>query len=168
MNNDKLKKDCFRFTEKLLYGYVDIEEFIQDTEEKLNAADQEEFITTIGAINYDSIQVSPTFNIGRMTERKALDRVEEETELKIELYRNKKLKKEIDKVVNNLSPIHRDVIQFRYFEGLEWSEIVEKMHYEERQLRNKKNEAIKSIARKLFGIKVFREEEPTLFDMLVI
>jgi hypothetical protein len=45
----------------------------------------EENITTVGAINYDSIQVSPTFNIGRTTERKALDRVEDETELKIEL-----------------------------------------------------------------------------------
>ena len=31
MNDNKLKKDCFRFTEKLLYGYVDIDEFIQDT-----------------------------------------------------------------------------------------------------------------------------------------
>ena len=41
MNDNKLKKDCFRFTEKLLYGYVDIEEFIQDTEEKLKAANQE-------------------------------------------------------------------------------------------------------------------------------
>ena len=168
MKNETLEKDCFRFTEKLLYGYLDIEEFIQDTEEKIKAMDHEEFVTTVGAINYDSIQVSPTFNIGRITERKALDRVEEETELKIELYRNKKLKKEIDKAVNNLSPIHRDIIHFKYFEGLEWSEIVEKMNYEERQLRNKKNEAIKSIARKLFGVKAFREEEPTLFDMLVI
>lgn len=168
MKNETLEKDCFRFTEKLLYGYLDIEEFIQDTEEKIKAMDHEEFVTTVGAINYDSIQVSPTFNIGRITERKALDRVEEETELRIELYRNKKLKKEIDKVINNLSPIHRDIIHFKYFEGLEWSEIVEKMNYEERQLRNKKNEAIKSIARKLFGVKAFREEEPTLFDMLVI
>ena len=168
MKNETLEKDCFRFTEKLLYGYLDIEEFIQDTAVKIKAMDHEEFVTTVGAINYDSIQVSPTFNIGRITERKALDRVEEETELKIELYRNKKLKKEIDKAVNNLSPIHRDIIHFKYFEGLEWSEIVEKMNYEERQLRYKKNEAIKSIARKLFGVKAFREEEPTLFDMLVI
>ena len=76
---EKVLLVCYnRFTEKLLYGYVDIEEFIQDTEEKLKAANQEEFITTIGDINYDSIQVSPTFNIGRITERKALDRIEEE------------------------------------------------------------------------------------------
>lgn len=166
MKNEKLENSCFKFTEKLLYGYKDIEEFIENTEEKLKEMKLEENTTTVGSINYDSIQVSPTFNISRTTERKALDKVEEEIELKIELYRNKKIKKEIDKVINNLSTIHRDVVKYRYIEDLQWLEIVELMNYEERQLRNKKNEAVKSISRKLFGVKVFAEEEPTLFDMI--
>ena len=119
---------------------------------------QEEFITTVGAINYDSIQVSQTFNISRVTERKVLDKIEEEVELKIELYRNKKLKKEIDQVINNLSPLHKDIIKYRYIERLQWVEIVDKMNYEERQLRNKKNQAVRSIATKLFGVKVFKYE----------
>lgn len=168
MSKKELENNCFRFTEKLLYGYKDIEEFIENTETKLKDMKLEENTTTVGAINYDSIQVSPTFNISRMTERKALNKVEEEIELKIELYRNKKLKKEIDQVINNLSPIHKDIIRYRYIEGLQWLEIVEKMNYEDRHLRNKKNEAVKSIARKLFGVKVFKDEEPTLFDMIVI
>lgn len=168
MKNETLEKDCFRFTEKLLYSYLDIEEFIQETEEKIKTMNQEEFITTVGAINYDSIQVSQTFNISRVTERKVLDKIEEEVELKIELYRNKKLKKEIDQVINNLSPLHKDIIKYRYIERLQWVEIVDKMNYEERQLRNKKNQAVRSIATKLFGVKVFKYEEPTLFDMLVL
>ncbi len=114
------------------------------------------------------IQVSPTFNIGRMTERKALDRVEEEMELKIELYENKKLKNKIERLVNNLSPTHREVIQYRYLESLEWIEIADIMNYSKRQLINKKNEAIRSIAVELYGVKVFKEEEPTLFDMVDI
>ena len=164
----ELEKNIFKFTEKILYGYKDIEEFISNTEEKIKLMDQEELTTTIKAINYDSIQVSPTFNIGRVTEIKALDRVEEEVELKIELYRNKKLKREIDRAINNLSTTHKELINLRYIECFDWMQIVERMNYEERQLRNKKNEAVKSIARKLFGVKVLREEEPTLFDMLEI
>lgn len=166
MKNENLEKSCFKFTEKLLYGYKDIEEFIENTEEKLKEMKLEENTATVGAINYDSIQVSPTFSINRMTERKALEKVEEETELKIELYRNKKLKKDIDQVINNLSPIHKDIIKYRYIEGLQWLEIIDIINYEERHLRNKKNEAIMSIARKLFGIKVFQEQDPTLFDMI--
>ncbi|MBN8046924.1 hypothetical protein J0A94_03720 [Paraclostridium bifermentans] len=168
MDKKELQDNCFRFSEKILYGYKDIEEFIEITEEKLKELKLEENTTTVGAINYDGIQVSPTFGIMRVTEKKALDKVEKETELKIELYRNKKLKKEIDQVINNLSQIHKDIIKYRYFEELQWLEITEKMNYEERQLRNKKNEAIKSIARKLFGVKAFKEEEPTLFNMITI
>lgn len=168
MDKKELEKNCFRFTEKILYGYKDIEEFIKNTEEKLKILKLEENTTTVGAINYDSIQVSPTFNISRMTERKALNKVQEETELKIELYRNKKLKKEIDQAINNLSPIHRDVIKYRYIDELTWMEIIGIMNYEERQLRNKKKQAVKSISIKLFGIKLFEEEERTLFDLIKI
>lgn len=168
MDKKELEKNCFRFTEKILYGYKDIEEFIKKTEEKLKALKLEENTTTVGAINYDSIQVSPTFNISRMTERKALDKVEEETELKIELYRNKKLKKEIDQVINNLSTTHKEVINNWYVKGLSWNEIVDIMPYEERQLRTKKKEAVKSISVQLFGVEVFKHEEPNLFSMLKI
>lgn len=168
MNNtdNKLKNDCFRFAEKLLYNYKDITEFIENTKDKLKDLSLEENITTVGSINYDGIHTSPTFNISRVIENKVIDRLGDEVELKIELYRNKKLKKVIDQSINNLSPIHKDVIKYRYIEGLQWTEIVDKMNYEERQLRNKKNEAVKSIAIKLFGVKVFVEEEPTLFDMI--
>ncbi|EPZ54732.1 hypothetical protein H477_3873 [[Clostridium] sordellii ATCC 9714] len=89
MDKKELQNNCFRFTEKILYGYKDIEEFIKNTEKKLKDIKLDENTTTVGTINYNSIQVSHTFNISRVTERKALDKVEEETELKIELYRNK-------------------------------------------------------------------------------
>lgn len=166
MENEELQKSCFRFTEKLLYSYNDISEFIENTEKKIIDMDLEENITTVGAINYDSIKISPTFNINRVMENKAVDRVDDAIELQIELYRNKKVIKDIDQCINNLSPTHREIIKYRYIEGLSWLEIVGIMNYEERQLRTKKNEAVKSIARKLFGIKVFEEEEPTLFDMI--
>ena len=164
----KLEKDLFKFTEEILKGYKHIEAFIKKTEEQLELKDKEELITTLQAINYDSIKISPTFSINRSTETKALDRVEEEVELKVDLYMNKKIKKEIDRAINNLSQIHKDVIGFRYIKRLSWLEISEKMNYEERQLRNKKNEAIKTIAIELFGAKVFKGVNSTLFDMLEI
>ncbi|MGL5712278.1 MAG: hypothetical protein ACRCX2_04610, partial [Paraclostridium sp.] len=137
-------------------------------ENKLSDMNLEENVTTVGAVTYDSIQVSPTYNIGRMTENKALDRIDDETELKIELYRNKRLKGKIEKSINNLSPIHKDIIKYRYLEKLEWIDICEIMNYERTQLHVKKKEAIKSIAIELFGIKVFEEENYTLFNLLTI
>jgi len=119
----KLEKDLFKFTEEILKGYKHIEAFIKKTEEQLELKDKEELITTLQAINYDSIKISPTFSINRSTETKALDRVEEEVELKVDLYMNKKIKKEIDRAINNLSQIHKDVISFRYIKRLSWLEM---------------------------------------------
>jgi DNA-directed RNA polymerase specialized sigma24 family protein len=163
-----LQKSCIDLTEEMLKKYKYIIKFIEGREKEIKDMGLEDNTTTMAAISYDSIQVSPTYNIGRMTERKALDRIEEETELKIELYENKKLKNKIERLVNNLSPIHKEVIQYRYLESLEWIEIADIMNYSKRQLINKKNEAIRSIAVELYGIKVFKEEEPTLFDMVDI
>ena len=161
-----LQKSCIDLTEEMLKKYKYIIRFIEGREKEIKDMELEENTTTMAAISY--IQVSPTFNIGRMTERKALDRVEEEMELKIELYENKKLKNKIERLVNNLSSTHREVIRYRYLESLEWIEIADIMNYSKRQLINKKNEAIRSIAVELYGVKVFKEEEPTLFDMVDI
>ncbi|MEG2985471.1 MAG: hypothetical protein RR835_12270 [Peptostreptococcaceae bacterium] len=165
---EEVQKSCIELTEDLLKEYKHILRYIKKTEEKLEDMKLEENITTVGSIAYDSIQVSHTYNIGRMTERKALDRVEDETDLNIELYKNKKLKKEIEKHINNLSPTHREILKYRFIDGLGWLEIVEKMNYSERQLIYKKNEAVRSIAIELYGVKVFEEEQPTLFSMIGI
>lgn len=167
-NTQEIQKSCIELTEELLKEYKHIDVFIENIEKKIKDMGLEENITTVGAINYDSIQVSPTYNIGRMTERKALDRIEDETELRIELYRNKKLKETIQRAINNLSPTHREILQYRMKEGREWMEVVDKMSYSERQLMYKKNEAVRSIAIELYGVKVFEEENPTLFDMIII
>lgn len=46
--------------------------------------------------------------------------------------------------------------------------MAQELYHDEKTLRKYKNEAVKSIAIELFGTKVFKEEEPNLFDMLII
>lgn len=45
-------------------------------------------------------------------------------------------------------------------------EINDKTSYSERSLKYKRSEAVKSIAITLFGSKVFKEEEPNLFNLI--
>ncbi|MGL5714198.1 MAG: hypothetical protein ACRCX2_14355 [Paraclostridium sp.] len=165
---EEVQKSCIELTEDLLKEYKYILRYISNTEEKLKDMELDENITTIGSMAYDSIQVSPTYNIGRTTEIKAIQRVENEIDLNIELYKNKRLKKEIERLISNLSPIHREILEYRFVECLGWQEIVEMMNYSERQLINKKNEGVRSIAIELYGIKVFEEEQPTLFNLISI
>lgn len=165
MKNEKLENSCFKFTEKLLYNYKEMDEYIGDLEHEvanLKAGHK----LSIRSIRYDDINTSRTNNVNKELENKVIDVVGYIQDAEIEAYKEKKLKNKLDKAINNLSPIHKQIIQLKYQEGLEWKYICDKVCYEERQLRTKKNEAVKSIAVALFGSKVFKEEEPTLFDMI--
>lgn len=165
MKNEKLENSCFKFTEKLLYNYKKMDEYIGALEHEvanLKAGHK----LSIRSIRYDDIKTSSTNNVNKELENKVIDVVGHIQDAEIEAYKEKKLKNKLDKAINNLSPIHKQIIQLKYQEGLEWKYICDKVCYEERQLRTKKNEAVKSIAVALFGSKVFKEEEPTLFDMI--
>jgi len=65
-----------------------------------------------------------------------------------------------------LSPIHKEIINYKYIDGLSWDELIDKTSYSERSLKYKRSEAVKSIAITLFGRKVFKEDEPSLFDLM--
>ncbi|MDV9641007.1 hypothetical protein RHF59_20200, partial [Clostridioides difficile] len=87
------------------------------------------------------------------------------TEKEIELYEAEIIKSTIDLAIRNLKPIHKQIITYKYIEGLEWSLIVDKVYLEERQLRERANQAINSISIALFGKKALIEQEP-LFELL--
>ncbi|MCR1955089.1 hypothetical protein NSA24_09820 [Clostridioides mangenotii] len=75
----------------------------------------------------------------------------------------------IESDIINLSPIHRKIIEYKYLDDLSRDEIIEKTKnttYSERSLKYKRSEAVKSIAITLFGSKVFKEDEPGLFDLI--
>ncbi|MDM8127019.1 sigma factor-like helix-turn-helix DNA-binding protein [Paraclostridium benzoelyticum] len=163
----ELQDNCFRFTEKILYNYAEMGYHIENLEfdiKNLQAGKK----VAIRAIRYDDIKTSQTYNISRQVESEVIDMVAYVQDLEIEVYKEKRLKKQIDRAINNLKPIRKQIIELRYLEGMDWTTMSQELHYDEKTLRKYKNEAVKSIAVELFGSKVFKEEEPTLFDMLAI
>lgn len=163
----ELQDNCFRFTEKILYNYAEMGYHIENLEfdiKNLKAGKK----VAIRAIRYDDIKTSQTYNISRQVENEVIDMVAYVQDLEIEVYKEKRLKKQIDRALNNLKPIRKQIIELRYLEGMDWTTMSQELHYDEKTLRKYKNEAVKSIAVELFGSKVFKEEEPTLFDMLAI
>jgi hypothetical protein len=62
----------------------------------------------------------------------------------------------IDRAINNLKPIHKDIVEYKYIADLSWDEIIDKTRnttYSERSLKYKRSEAVKSIAITLFDWK---------------
>ncbi|MBO3444835.1 MULTISPECIES: hypothetical protein [Clostridia] len=167
MKDINLEDRCFKFTEKILYNYKHMESHIESLKSLKNditAGDK----VALRAITYDNIKVSPTYKISNAVMDGVIDPVKTIQEIDIDIYHENSLKKKIDRAINNLDIIRKEIIKLRYEEKKSWLEMSQDLYYDEKTLRKYKNEAIKSISIELFGSKVFKEEEPTLFDMLVI
>lgn len=167
MKSDKLEVKCFKFTEKLLYEYKHMKSHIEQLERLKDSIKSEDNIA-IRAITYDDIKVSPTYKISNVVRDGVIDSVKVSQEIDIDLYHEKSLIKKIDKAINNLDPIRKEIIKLRYFDKMKWDTMITKVSGDEKTLRKYKKEAVTSIAIELFGSKVFKEEDPNLFDMLAI
>ncbi|MCR1954111.1 hypothetical protein NSA24_04575 [Clostridioides mangenotii] len=164
MAND-LEKECIQFTEDILKGYRELRlhlEKLKRIKESLKCE-----YTTQG-ISYGSEKVSPTNKISKEVENEVIKTIAKIEELEQEIEEESSLIRETDVAINNLSPIHREIIEYKYIEKLSWNEIIDKTCYSERSLKYKRSEAVKSIAITLFGSKVFKEDQFSLFNLLNI
>ena len=76
------------------------------------------------------------------------------------------MSKKVSRLINNFSTIQNEMIEYKCIEDLNWDQIIDKTSYSERSLKFKRSEAVKSIAITLFGRKVFKDEEPNLFNLI--
>jgi DNA-directed RNA polymerase specialized sigma subunit len=167
MENEKLQRNCFKFTEKILYNYKEMESNIESME-CLKKEIKAENSIAIRAITYDDVKVSPTYKISNAVRDGVIDPVKVVQEIEIDIYHETSLKKKLDKAINNLNHIRKQIVELRYVKEMGWTEMAQELYHDEKTLRKYKNEAVKSIAVELFGSKVFKEEDPTLFDLLII
>lgn len=166
MDKKELQSNCFRFTEKILYDYKHMESHINQLEELRKEIKSENYIA-IRAITYDDLKVSPTYNISNAVMDGVIDPVKVVQEIEIDIYHEKSLMKKVNRAINNLDTFRKNVIEYRYIKRMDWTTMAQELHSNEKTLRKYKKQAVKSIAIELFGTKVFKEEEPTLFDMVV-
>lgn len=134
-----------------------------DNEIKINkciADDLEEQYNSMGAISIDGMPKAQG-NISRVTENIALN-LPDGLSSEISLYRGKmndlhKLKTEILKEVSCLEYRQKSIVVDFYLYGLKWEQVAVRNNYSERQCKNIRNEALKSLAPKFSGNKVIAE-----------
>jgi DNA-directed RNA polymerase specialized sigma24 family protein len=160
-----LEKDCIEFTVELLKGYRELKIHLEELK-KLKETLKCDYTTQ--AITYDKVKVSPTNKISKDVEEEVIRTLSKIEELEKDIKQESGLITEIERAINNLKPIHKEIIEYKYIEGLSWNQIIDKTNYSERSFRYKRSESVKSIAIALFGSKVFKEEESNLFDLIDI
>jgi hypothetical protein len=137
---------------KILMYYRNI-----DNEIKINkciADDLEEQYSSLGALPIDGMPKAQN-NISRVTENIALN-LPDGLSAEIASYREKiselhRLKAEILKEVSCLEFKQKSIVIDFYLYGLKWEQVAVRNHYSERQCKNIRNTALKSLAPKFSG-----------------
>jgi DNA-directed RNA polymerase specialized sigma24 family protein len=70
--------------------------------------------------------VSPTNKISKELKEEDIWTLSKIEELENEIGEESSLITKIDRAINNLSPIHKEIIKYKYIDGLSWDEIIDK------------------------------------------
>lgn len=153
-------KDCIKVTEEILKEYKYIKLGLKTLREQLELIDED--IISLPAVGCsERVQMSLS---GSPTEDSALEIIECKKFIEKKIEEDKKLIRAVDRGLNNLDLIHRQVLEHIVINGDSWVYTCDKLKYGETQLREKKKEAVKSMAYALFGFSIVKED--TLFDRL--
>ena len=157
-------KQYLDFTEEMLKQHKQMKVFLKNVEKRREALKNE--IVELKGVSYDGVSVQSN-NISNPTEELVIDRYERMLELISEKDKTETIVKTLDTAIANLDDIHRKVLVMYVMDGKDWLSIEDELKYSERQLRKKKDEAVKSVAVALFGATTLKEkDEDTLFDLL--
>lgn len=157
-------KQYLDFTEEMLKQHKQMKVFLKNVEKRREALKNE--IAELKGVSYDRVSVQSN-NISNPTEELVMNRYERMLELISEKDKTETIVKTLDTAIANLDDIHRKVLVMYIIDGKDWLSIEDELKYSERQLRKKKDEAVKSVAVALFGATTLKEnDEDTLFDLL--
>lgn len=157
-------KQYLDFTEETLRQHKQMKLYLKTLAKRKENLEKE--ISNLRAVTYDGVSVQ-TSNTSSPVEDEVIKRYERMLDVVSETDKTEALVKKVDTAIANLDDIHRKVITMYVVEGMDWISIEDKLPYSERQLRKKKDEAVKSVAIALFGATVLKEKDSdTLFDLL--
>lgn len=143
--------DYYRATEKYLYNYKSLKANIENMKAQIKEMD---YNSLQGAgfeyIEDTGYKKSTVENTVIRIDKKRNDLKNRIKELECKLER-------IDRSIEVLNEIEREIVKGWYFEGRQWWQIAHKVKYSERHCRRIKANAVNKISVGLFGLKVVEE-----------
>lgn len=119
-----------------------------------NVEDEIEFVKndiTLNGIDYGGISVSPTNVIKSVVENKSLSIMDKVEGLEKEIKLNKMLINKLDRSLNTLEEIEREIVINKYIKSLQWWQVSCKVGFGERYCRTIRTNAIKKMVAGVFG-----------------
>lgn len=144
----KIKNKYYKETEYLLYNYNMFKIAIENMEKQIEYFKKEDGSK---GINYNGVSISPTFKFVSDTEDTALSNIEKIQYLEQQIDGIKSKLDRVDRALEGLTRIERQIMQEKYMEGKQWYIVAYNASYSERHCRNLRKNAIEKIAIGIFG-----------------
>ncbi|MBZ4656496.1 MAG: putative sigma factor [Thermoanaerobacter sp.] len=148
MNDIKIKDKYYRETEYFLYNYKMFEISIENLKREIEYLENEDGVT---GIDYSSEKISPTYKFSSITEDTVLAVSEKIHYLQRCIERIQSKIDSINRALEGLTEIEREIIEKRYFEGKPWYVIAYEVSYNERWCKELRRRAISKIAIGIHG-----------------
>lgn len=143
-----MTKDYYKETEYLLYNYKMFQINIENMESEIEYLRKEEGMT---GISYDGVNISPTYKISSMTEDVALSNSEKIHFLEHNIKYYKRQLEKIDRAMEGLTPIERQIIYDKYIEGKQWYMVAYNNNCSESTGKRYRRRAIKKLVLGIYG-----------------
>lgn len=150
----KIKNKYYKQTENLLYNYKMFQISIENMRNEIEELKKED---GLGAINYDTEPISPTFKFSSTTEDVAISISEKIDYLEHSIRRMESKIQAIDKAIEGLNEEEKCIISNRYIDGQQWYIVAYKVGYSERHSKRIRTDAIIKIAIGLNGDRIIEQ-----------
>lgn len=120
-----MSDDMYRAIESMLWNYNNLKAQIKNIE--LDILEIENDYSTLNAVQYDKDSLSKSYKFNSEVENKVVDR---DKEIKFLMARKKSKEIQIERIDNMLSVLHKEeleLIQFRYFKGMQFKDIADEL-----------------------------------------
>ncbi|MBC8590624.1 hypothetical protein [Wansuia hejianensis] len=147
----RIKEKFYKETEYLLYNYKMLEISVENMKKEIEYLEKEDEARSISGISYDGFKTGPTFKINSIVEDTLLSISEKISYLEHSIRRMESRMKSINKSMEGLNELEKDILTKKYIEGKQWYVVAYDVKYSERQCRNIRNNAIEKLAIGIFG-----------------
>lgn len=159
INKSNIKKNYFEFTECLLNTLPISIKRVEELKTQIRWLSE----SCIKSIDYSNERVQ-TSNLSNQTEETALINIQSKKRVLKLIAEEEIMIFRYQKAIDTLEDKHRAILMWRYFKGLEWPEVSDKISYSRKQCMRLRDEAVSTLAFYFYGQRALKDE--IMIDLL--
>jgi len=145
-----MDKESFKKVEKILYNYKYKKIYVEGQMELKEHLENKE-VGAVKAVCSDAIKTSQSYNFNSTVENEIGNIYKKIDEIDIDIYTSNRNNRIVEKTLEVIKPVHRDLFEYKYVQELTLDEISDKMHFTKQHIITLRKELVSKMGMALLG-----------------